>query len=176
MKKMLTIYTIFVYMVPLFIILFLLTNAFFEPLAYFCFIMIFVCMGVCVLLGIANLIFALKEVTVCTENGFRNVMRFKLIHIPFFIVNFLFWLFYMAASANPFLIFTWVFIPVVILYTYGVMLATSFHVCGHLLACKRKGLLGQHKIWYHIILQFIFVLDIIDSIVLYKKYKEIDLS
>lgn len=174
MKKMLTIYTISVYMVPLFIILFLLSNAFFDSLAFFCFIMIFVSMGLCMLLGIVNLVFAVKEAAVYTENGFRNVMRFKLMHIPFFIVNFLFWLFYMAASANPFLIFTWVFIPVVVLYTYGVMLATSFHECGHLVTCKRKGLLGQHKIWYHIILQFIFVLDIIDSIVLYRKYRGID--
>lgn len=171
---MLTIYTVSVYMVPLLIILFLITNFYFDKLAFPCFIMIFVCMGVCMLFGIVNLIFALKEVSVCTENGFRNVMRFKLIQIPFFIVNFLFWLFYMLASANPFLIFTWVFIPVVILYTYGVMLATSFHECAHLIACKRKGLLGQHKIWYHIILQFIFVLDIIDSIVLYRKYRGID--
>lgn len=172
MKKVLKLYTVVIYGIwfSLFVGA-LLMNLSSTVGAVFT-ILYWTCLLLSMIIGIVNLVCAIKEAKRDTPDCFRTILLFKLIHIPFYVVNFIVWFILALAAANPFLMWMWLLIPVAMLYAYGVLLSTSLYECSHLLARKRNG--KQKRIWYHVILQLIFVLDIVDSVILYLIYKDTD--
>ncbi|MDR0937246.1 MAG: hypothetical protein LBM98_11255 [Oscillospiraceae bacterium] len=95
---------------------------------------------------------------------FGTALIFKLALIPFYAVNFAVWfigsvVFHTALVVIPML-------PFIIAYTYFTILATSAYAVCRLLILRPKGFVK------HCVLQFIFVLDIIDTIILAVKYRK----
>lgn len=172
MKRVLKLYTIVIYGIWFFLFMGGLLMKVLGTVGNVFTVLYLACMLLSMIIGIVNLVCAIKEAKKDTPDCFRTILTFKLIHIPFYIINFLAWFILALAAANPFLMWMWLFIPVAIVYTYGVLLSTSLYACTHLLARKRNG--KQQKIWYHVLLQLTFVLDVVDSVFLYVKYKDTD--
>lgn len=108
------------------------------------------------------------------KNSMINRMLFlKLSAIPFFIINFMLWtgLFGMLILF-PGGIFLLALSPIIVLLTFTVLLVTSASSISALVYCYRARQIDTLRLIIHTILQLIFVLDIIDSIFLYKILKK----
>lgn len=137
-----------------------------------------------ILLGVLNVVFAIANI----KNSYRlcknrdtitlrkYMKRLKLGAIPFFILNFVFYLllffFFFAASRG---IFIFTPIPMVFLipifFTYIAVLFTSPYAIGFLIVLQNENKMKSGKLVIHVLLQLCFVLDVVDTIVLLKKYK-----
>lgn len=101
----------------------------------------------------------------------RTILLNKLILVPFYILNFVFWLLITLATAR-FLFFI-VIVPVAAAYTYWIMLATSADSISLLYALYKNNRLTKKQFILHTVMQLIFVLDFIDYTYLYFKINRI---
>lgn len=127
-----------------------------------------------VVLMIANVVYAIVEGI--TKGGKKNVIKgnakvvfiIKLLLIPFYILNFGIWLLItMGLLVVPGLQIFLGIIVMAVIWTYGVLLSTSVYssfVIGNL--CKKKKIPVAVAVLM-IILQFIFVTDIISFTIFY---------
>lgn len=92
--------------------------------------------------------------------------KFKLIHAPYQILYFACFFMFFLAAANPFLMWTWLFVPLEILHAYIVLLATSFHGISLALRLKRAGIISNKRFVITVILLLTFVLDFIGGAML----------
>lgn len=104
----------------------------------------------------------------------RVMLFVKLDAIPFFIANYVLWICVFAFSVILPLGFTlWIFIPIAVIATYIVLLTTTAFSIPTIVLLARSKQLKPFEAIVHIVLQFIFVLDVIDvvyiSIALRKK-------
>jgi len=92
----------------------------------------------------------------------------KLSLIPFFILNFLYWTICVVIVPMGFVYA--LYLPGVVVLTYTVTAITG--ICGSstIMAYERAGQLQKELTVIHLILQFVFVLDIFDTIYLLRKY------
>jgi hypothetical protein len=106
----------------------------------------------------------------------KYMKRLKFGAIPYFILNFLFYLllflFFFAASRGI-VVFTPLplFFLIPIFFTYLSVLFTSPYAIGFIVALRNEDKMKIGKLVIHILMQLCFVLDVIDTIVLLKKYK-----
>jgi hypothetical protein len=111
-------------------------------------------------------------------NSMINRMLFlKLSVIPFFILNFMLWTgLFGTLILFPGGIFLLALAPIIVLLTFTVLLVTSSSTISVLVYCYRAKQIDISKLIVHIVLQLIFVVDVIDSIYLYKilRKKHID--
>ena len=173
MKKLLFVFVLFVYFVPLSIAQALLFNPvnessndaalvnFIVPVVIF---MLLVCAAI-----VANIIAAFISFIRSNCLSFKAVMIFKLSLIPFYVINFVIWL--IGSMVFHIALFVWTFLPIVIAYTYFTIYGTSAHIIARLLYLRRNNIITTKQFVIHFILQIMFVLDIIDSIYLTVKYK-----
>jgi hypothetical protein len=106
----------------------------------------------------------------------KYMKRLKLGAIPYFILNFVFFLLlfllFFAASRG---IFIFTPIPMLFLipifFTYLAVLFTSPYAIGFAVVLSNENKMKTGKLVIHILLQLCFVLDVVDTIVLLKKYK-----
>ncbi|MCI7300810.1 MAG: hypothetical protein MR704_03455 [Clostridia bacterium] len=104
--------------------------------------------------------------------------RLKLSLIPFFVLNFLLCMvvaLVIFAASRGFAIFipwVWIWVVCAIGITYLIAAGTSAYGILFVRALRKKGLVSKKQMVLHMVFQFCFVADIIDTIVLLKKYKE----
>lgn len=136
-----------------------------------------------ILSGIGNIlmsiIFAFQSIdTKNRQNSMLNRMLFlKLSVIPFFIFNFMLWTgVFGTLMLFPGGIFLLALAPIIVFLTFTVLLVTSSSTISVLVYCYRAKQIDISKLIVHIVLQLIFVVDVIDSIYLYKilRKKHID--
>jgi len=120
--------------------------------------------------GIRSIISAFMYRASNNENALKIVTRAKLALIPFFVITTLLWALLFLASANPFLMWTWfTIIPAAILFNCGVFNIMSICSVITITNLKKQEII---KSPIHYVLQFVFILDVLDCVYLYiKKYK-----
>lgn len=130
---------------------------------------------VTILYGIVIALMTFKEIKNPTKNYFRQIMIVKCVLIPFFIYNFIIGVCVGIGMLNPFLfMFIFVFVLVKVIYTFILMILTSLPHAAHMLAYMKNGKIFFVEGVLFIVLDFIFVSDVISSIITYKKYKYLD--
>lgn len=177
MKKQLTVLVVFVYMVPLSLFLTfyqIFTTEMKDSLKLAIFtIPLLLMIAVCILVAV-NIMFAVHSIVRAKEFSFRTVMIFKLCLIPFYIVNFVCWMF--ASMVFHIAIIIWPMIPFIIAYTYITLLGTSAYIIAKLFSLRKSKIITTKQFVLHCILQIIFTVDLIDTIYLaikQKKFKSI---
>lgn len=172
MRKLLTILVIFVYFVPISIILTLyiiLTQETQESPSIALFVIpLLLMLAVCALTA-ANIVCAVSSFIRSRTLTFRMIMVYKLCLIPFYLVNFAFWL--LSSMIFHVALLVWPLIPFIIAYTYFTMLGTSVYVIAGLFALRRDGTITTKQLCIHFMWQIIFAADVIDSIYLAIKMK-----
>ena len=125
--------------------------------------------GVALFVGIVNIILAVINFTRDTASPTKITMIIKLVLIPYYIVNFIFWGILILITINPFLLWLFPFFVVIsVFFTYAYMISTSIHNLSYIFRLlKDKKIEATGIIVFVIISQFIFVLDIIGSIILF---------
>jgi len=132
-----------------------------------------------VVLAVCNIVCAIKNDKRMASGqaaAFRSVLGFKLALIPFFIIHFVMWLIFALGSFNPFMMFLWILIPIGIGYAYIALLVTSAYAITGIIALGRQGVITKRQAPLHIVLQLIFVLDVIDGIYLARLIKRRQIS
>ena len=134
------------------------------------------CSVIALVLGIAGLIFSivagvLKE---SPTPGFS--LALKALLIPFFLVNFTFWAFFVLGTLNPFLFVATPFVIVIgVTLTYLVVLMTSLPiVIFTLIELRLYKNCPKTLFILGIIFSFFFVLDVVGVFLLVLAYKKCD--
>lgn len=121
------------------------------------------------------MIYSIKNIIINKESYnkiYKNLMIYKLVLIPFFIINFILWFLLISAMLNPFLFLSeFILIPLSIGFTYIILLTTSIPILTTLLSQQMKKEINLKDNKYKIISLFIFCLDVIGSILIYNKQR-----
>ncbi|MGM9971503.1 MAG: hypothetical protein ACI35W_03775 [Anaeroplasmataceae bacterium] len=130
-----------------------------------------------IVLGIANLFFLIFKKNELQDSIIRDTMIYKIVLIPFYIFSFILgFAFLLVGSLAGFTIFFLATIPLlfvvflIMVFTYIAMIGTSAN--NIVLLVKNRDKNGIVFTIVNIILQLIFVIDLIDSIFLYIHYKK----
>jgi len=142
-----------------------------------------------VALAAVNIVIALKDIIVCAvkiltrspqrevqANSLKMIKRFKLAHAPFMVYGAfaLFILPFLPVFMNPWMIWfvgiLLLSLPVVMFFMYMFLLATSAYAIHDIIILYRRGVMTKKQCVFHIIKQFIFLVDLVDTIYLDKYY------
>lgn len=163
---------LFVIMVYISFITFLLTNSEHTIFMFMFAISLFftLILGFWIIISqIKVLLHLSSHLTISRRTKLRKQYKFlKLSLIPFFVINFLYWIILFVVVPMGIIVGI-VYLPVVIILTYFVTIVTGIYGLTTIMAYKRTGYLGKEFIIIHLILQFVFVLDIFDTWYLLKK-------
>lgn len=173
MKKLLTMLIVFVYMVPLslFVTFYqIFTKEMNDSFSFDIFTIPLLLMIVVFILVAVNTMAAVHSIVRAQGLSFRTVMIFKLCLIPFYMVNFVCWMF--ASMVFHIAIIIWPMIPFIIVYTYLTLLGTSAYVIAKLFSLRKNKIITTKQFVIHCILQLIFTVDVIDIIYLVIKQKK----
>jgi hypothetical protein len=131
-----------------------------------------------VILALSNIIHAVSIYRKKSfDRGFlRRVLIFKLLLAPFFIINFIVWTFFTSVSVMIQLLLPLAFsgivaimlLPIIVSITYLIFLPASVYAIAAIVANCRNGILSFAACVVHIVLQLLFVWDIIGCIVLLR--------
>jgi len=133
--------------------------------------------SITIALAITNIINAIitalnKENKSLMINSYsKTILVFKLIMIPFFILNFIMW--YMAVGLI-FLFGGFLLIPIGIAFTYIILLSSSTHVIAELYVYYKNRKITFNFFIVHSILQLLYVIDIIDYIYVHQTLNRIN--
>lgn len=178
MKKWMIFFVVDLYLLPIFLCFTFIfmpkpitTDTQFPVLAYF--LIAFFLLSF--LLGFVNIVHAVamrKNVNLRKKkiNIPKIILVFKLCLVPFFMLNFILWSIFALGCYSLFMIFLWVFIPFGIAYTYILLLVTSAYSISQIIVWNQNGILTKKQCVKYIILQLLFVIDVIAYIILYRKY------
>ena len=118
--------------------------------------------------GLAILVFGFINIAKPRENVHRDTMITKITLMPFFIINFYMCAVAIGAMANPFLMIGIPFIFVIsVLLTFFSMFATSMYNIGFMIYQLRTRHRTFEQLLAHILLEHVFVFDVISALVLY---------
>lgn len=174
MKKIITAYAVFIYLVPASLFL-AFYRIFTKGMQNSSFLSIFaipiLLMLVVSALAVANISIAAGSAIRSQCLPFRTVMIYKLCLIPFYIVNFACWMF--GAVVFHLSLIIWPMLPFVIAYTFFTMLGTSAHIIAKLFLLRRDKVITTKHFAVHCLLQLTFTLDVLDSIYLTIKQKKL---
>ncbi|WP_264851050.1 hypothetical protein [Clostridium omnivorum] len=173
MKKLLTMLVVFVYMVPLSLFLTfyqIFTKEMKNSFKFAIFAIPLLLMIVVFILVALNIMVAVHSIVRAQDLSFRTVMIFKLCLIPFYLLNFVCWMF--ASMVFHIAIIIWPMIPFIIAYTYLTLLGTSTFVIAKLFSLRKSKIITTKQFVLHCILQLIFTVDVIDAIYLATKQKK----
>lgn len=141
----------------------------------------FIMIPLIIVLGAANIVCAVRSVlprqnnTAPHSKAKTHMFVFKLLAIPYFIIyNFLSCLFIALfplilplGLVNPFNIRIWILIPFQVLFAYFILLVISSYSIAAILSYRRANRLTRVETAVHIVLQLIFVADVVDAAVLF---------
>ncbi|MDE6661502.1 MAG: hypothetical protein K2J93_06750 [Anaeroplasmataceae bacterium] len=141
-----------------------------EKLFLSLFIVALVLMGISYIFGIINAIIAIVDIFRDVPSPTKLTMITKLVLIPWYIENFFVWLLMVGICANPWLMLA---APLVMCigvgYTFSFLIFTNVHNFSYVIRLWRmKKLKLTSEIIIPIALHFIFVLDILGSILLHR--------
>ena len=124
---------------------------------------------------LASAIVSLTSIFTKPKDPTKTVMISKLVLIPWFIVNFYFCVLLFAGTLNPFLlILSPIVFAIEVSITYLLMITISIIDLAFVInKLKEKELTINKYLVFVNILLFIFCLDVLGSILLYKKMKSI---
>jgi len=176
MKKFLAVFTVFVYLVPAALYAINKYNEYHGFSSSLTFFMSFVApvmlMVIVCIMASVNIIAALLSFVRSRFLSFRTILVFKLLLVPFYAVNFVFWLFLSTFFFTAF--FTWPLLPFIISYTYFTLLGTSaFNIVKLIKLCADKKI-PVKKAVVHSLLQLVFVLDMASTIYLSVKQEKLE--
>ena len=100
----------------------------------------------------------------------RDLCRMKLWPIPVFILNFAYWFILMLVPAG--FVFA-IFLPIDVIFIYSVVLTSAVTGVKTISLYEQAGVLEHGKAMIHKVLQFVFVLDVIDTIYLRIKLPQV---
>lgn len=124
-------------------------------------------------LGLLNVFLGLRKIFNSPKCVYKSVMISKILLIPFFIINFFLCFIIVIILFNPFMFFVVPFILyLMICGAFGIVLATSSYNIGYMLNKIRNKEKTWNDLIVYFLLQFIFILDIVSSILLFKKEAE----
>ena len=140
-----------------------------------CLAIIFFTFVASVVLAVINIVAAVrlqyKAEEIEISNVFRDILRYKLGLIPFFVINYALWAFAVGVTFNPFLMALWLFIPYGVTFAFLIMAATSAYLISYLFLLAKRGIITLKQRNTHAILQLIFIADVFDTIYLRKMEK-----
>lgn len=123
--------------------------------------------------SVANIILSVRAIIQSenpekSENQMRKIMLFvKLMSVPFFIFNFLRALLTFMPFGAVMAFGDLIFVPLAVFATYLLMIATSAFSIPVIAFYRKSKKIKTTEAAIHIILQLIFVIDVIDSIYLF---------
>lgn len=124
---------------------------------------------------LAVIICTLRSISIPYSNNLEEIKRiriYKTVMIPWYFINFGFWVFLAGGFLNPFLM---MFIPLLIIIgiglTYASLMTTSLMAVAEVVRLKRAGLISSKYALKLAVFQFIFILDIAGAIMIYKTEK-----
>ena len=131
-----------------------------------------------ILSGIGNILMSIITAfqSIDAKNR-RNSMIYRMLFlklsvIPFFVLNFMLWTgLFGTFILFPGGIFLLALVPIIVFLTFTVLLVTSSSTISVLVFSYRSKQIDMNKLIVHIVLQLIFMVDVIDSIYLYKKLR-----
>lgn len=131
-------------------------------------VLFFAVMGVAALLGVFCLVFGVVNVFRDSADPTKSTLICKLCLVPWYIVNFVFWMLVVAGFCNPWLL---VGIPVVVAVgcclTWWAMFCTGVANLSYVILLMRQGKLQvDTKLVLAIVFHFVFVLDVVGAILL----------
>jgi len=129
--------------------------------------MLFVCAMV-----IINIVGAKNSAKQSQSMSFKVIMIHKLCLIPFYIVNFVCWMFGMMVFHLSLVVLP--ILPFIIAYTYFTMIGTSVHVITNLFILRKKQIITKKQFVVHSILQLLFTVDVFGSVYLATKQKQLE--
>ena len=121
------------------------------------------------IMWVINFIFGAKNAVLASGKGRitgKGCLIYKLLQIPYHCLFFLFCLLWVGAAANPFLMWSYIFLPLAVLHSFCVMLSVSIYGISRAIRLKRDDAITTGKMAAIIILLLIFVLDFIGAIML----------
>ncbi|MDE7106514.1 MAG: hypothetical protein K2O22_05055 [Anaeroplasmataceae bacterium] len=141
-------------------------------------IVAFVLMGISFIVGLINVGIAFQNIFRDTPSPARFTIIMKLVLIPWYFLNFLVWLLLVGICANPWLMLA---VPLVIgmgiAYTFAFLFFTNVYNFSYVIKLvKEKKIQLTKSIILPVVLHFIFVLDILGSMLLHKKIQEIEID
>ena len=175
MKKLLTILVVFVYFVPIslfFTFYQIFTREIQNPSILIAFTIPLLFMLVACILVVVNMVGVANSIRQSRCLSFRTIIAFKLCLVPFYAINFISWM--IASMVFHIALVIWPMIPFIIAYTYFTMLGTSAHVIAKLFTLRRCKIITTKQFVVHCILQLVFTLDVIDSVYLAIKQKNLN--
>lgn len=123
--------------------------------------------------NVANAVKIQRDPNNETGISMKAIMLMKLFLFPVYVVLF------MVLLMSGILVLTvwWTFlglfmIPIVIAYSYFVLLTSSALAISRIIILGRRGILSKSKCILHIIMQVFFVADVIDSIIVFAKERK----
>ena len=135
------------------------------------------------LTGLASVLFAIfysivaENTPAMRKRMYRAALAFKLLTVPFFIVNFLVWaMIFGVVGFLPGGQILWLLLPLVQVLTFCVLAVTSSYSVSTVILFKKKRLIGAGQAVLHSILQFLFVIDVLDFIYLFFKFRALSKS
>ncbi|MCL2109334.1 MAG: hypothetical protein FWH20_08335 [Oscillospiraceae bacterium] len=148
--------------------------------------LIYVALGITVVAGVLcviNIIFAVRKVKKFAENFAENkkklravnraVLAFKLLAMPFFVVNYAFWFVAnIALGVNTLIFISMIIIPLAVGFAFLVLLASSAYSIALLRALHTNGAITKRELKTHTVFQLLFVFDVVDSLVVQKYTKK----
>lgn len=129
--------------------------------------------------GAINIAYAVKcAIKPSNKSKEREKLRaamlfFKLLTVPFFIANFIV---FAIAAFLPLIFVFWIFYPLVVIATYFLMLVTSSYSIAVLVLYNKSKLLSKRAFAVHVILQLVFIADVVDAIYLFFALRKKDLG
>ena len=166
MKNTLTYFTVFIYLFLLFASAYLLQNSsdFTDMIAPVTGCAALVSLTAALVLWVINIIKAVMGYRRGENVDIKIIRNFKLVQIPFFILNFLMWcICFIVTMFNPMIMIFFIVLPLGIAWTFCVMMSTSIHSVIYI----HRNRVANNKL--HKVLQFIFGFDIADTIYLCRK-------
>ena len=130
-----------------------------------------------VIFMIVNIVLAFTLLKNSGENHLGKAMKFKLLLMPFFILHTFWTILALGVSAVPFLFPVFFIVPFIFIpYAYFILLSSSSYMIVQIVNLRRLGIITNGQCTFHIIMQLLFITDVISSIHLFLKYRKCSLS
>lgn len=175
MKKLLIPYIIFLYLLQVSFLTYIGLAIAFEETSFNTELLLFIPLAfgiVAVIFGILNVVFGIIQFYKPNSNVYKVTMISKLVLIPYYVINFIISVLLLIGMLNPFLIlYAFIAIPLIVVITYATMFATSTYNLGYMAYLVKRGEKEWQELIMHFIFHFIFVLDVISSMMLVFKLK-----
>jgi uncharacterized membrane protein len=123
---------------------------------------------------IVNTIFGIIEIFKDSVNPLKMTFIIKLIHIPWYCINFFIIFLLIAGMLNPFLMLGIPFVLIISWFlTYVYMVSSGIHSVAYIIhKMKQREIKPNVLAIFALVFNFIFCLDLVGSIILYALYSK----